>query len=472
MSYNRNCLVKSLVSNSEAGYTQPYGTYIAGMNEGCVIANSSFGATTGHTNGDIVSTVIVHSQTFHNCTFASAVELAISSWTKGGGYFSQKHNGVANSNKRVAWEGNRIMDSTIYNSASFSARLTPARSNVKLESLYWRGTVLSGNTLNTTVYVRKSSAGDGTAYNGNQPRLIVKANPVVGILSDTVLATASAAAGTWEQLSGTTAAVTENTRLEFYVDCDGTQGWINIDDVVIVNQTSGDFATWANGIPAIEGTADLSQFTDVPTSKVELSYTYKYNSPTDNRTGTRRQPAISDVHTGVVYGPSDTLTGTYDGSDRWTDPGDNNVRSGTTYKANSTTTNKTGRITVPIASEVKIGVAFETDAATTGTYNGSDRWTDPGDNNVRVGTAYKADSTTNNKTGRVTIPPAAKVLVTTFFDTDAATEGTFNGYTPAQIADAVWDEDLTTHTTADSAADVLKQANNNAGTAKTLILAE
>lgn len=33
-----------------------------------------------------------------------------------------------------------------------------------------------------------------TAYNGSQPRLVVKANPAAGILADTVIATASGAA--------------------------------------------------------------------------------------------------------------------------------------------------------------------------------------------------------------------------------------------------------------------------------------
>jgi hypothetical protein len=90
--------------------------------------------------------------------------------------------------------------------------------------------IASGGTLAASIYVRKSVAGDGAAYNGNQPRLIVRKNVSAGITVDTVLATASAAAGTWEQLSGTTAAVTDDAVLEFYVDCDGTTGWVNIDD--------------------------------------------------------------------------------------------------------------------------------------------------------------------------------------------------------------------------------------------------
>lgn len=64
----------------------------------------------------------------------------------------------------------------------------------------------------------------------------------------------------------------------------------------------------------------------------------------DATTGTYTGPATGDVKTGVTYGASLGLTGTYNGSDRWTDPGESNVRSGTAYKANSTTNNKIGNL--------------------------------------------------------------------------------------------------------------------------------
>ena len=72
--------------------------------------------------------------------------------------------------------------------------------------------------------------GDGAAYNGNQPRLIVRRNDAIGITSDTVLATYSAGTGSWNQLSGTTAAFSDDGVAEVIVDCDGTAGWTNIDD--------------------------------------------------------------------------------------------------------------------------------------------------------------------------------------------------------------------------------------------------
>jgi hypothetical protein len=87
--------------------------------------------------------------------------------------------------------------------------------------------VNNSGTVTVSVYTRKS-----TSYNGAEPRLIVRANPALGANfdSDTVLDTHTAAVDTWEQLSGTTASVTDDGLLEFIVDCDGTVGFVNVDD--------------------------------------------------------------------------------------------------------------------------------------------------------------------------------------------------------------------------------------------------
>lgn len=122
-------------------------------------------------------------------------------------------------------------DSTIYNTAAPSERLTPSgASGSKVQSGSRYVAVDDTGTKTISVYVRKSQAGDGAAYSGNQPRLIVKRNDAIGITADTVLDTMTAAVGSWEQLSGTTAAATDDGAFEVVVDCDGTSGWINVDD--------------------------------------------------------------------------------------------------------------------------------------------------------------------------------------------------------------------------------------------------
>ena len=91
------------------------------------------------------------------------------------------------------------------------------------------------------------------------------------------------------------------------------------------------------------------------------------------------------------------------------------VRSGTTYGASLGTTGTLivgagGSYSDPGIANVKIGTAYIYNSVSlTGTYDGSDRWTDPGVINVRAGTAYKANSTSNNKTGTVVLPPVGKV---------------------------------------------------------------
>lgn len=498
MNGNRRCRVKLASAKGEAGYTQVFSIHIPGNNPDSVVYDSVFGAASAPgaaTSGDIVTAGVGADLSFQNTQFLSPTEFSISTYGIGIGYRSEKHQGVAGSNKYVRFEGTMARDTTIYDTGGTSSlRVTPTQAATKIQTEpSWTTSVLSGATVTPSVRIRKSVVGDGTAYNGNQPRLMLRANPVGGIASDTVIATCAGAAGSWETVTGVTPAAAENTRFEFYVDCDGTTGWINVDNMTMAADNTSEFDIWANGTPYVIGALALTNFTDIDPAKVEDTYQWKYNSSVNNRTGTRVQPTVGTVQIGVTYGPSSSLTGTYDGSDRWTDPGVANVRLGTAYKANSTTNNrtgnvtepatgtvevgttygtslsltgtydgsnrwtdpgdsnvrygvtydanavaKTGRVVVPVAGRVHIGDTFETDSATTGTYDGSDRWTDPGDANVRDGVTYKANSATINKTGRVVSPATNTVLAGVGYDTDSATTGTMSSPSAATIASAVW----------------------------------
>jgi hypothetical protein len=90
--------------------------------------------------------------------------------------------------------------------------------------------VKSGNNCVVTVKIRRSIGADGAAYTGTAPRLMYAFNPVLGNITETVGYTSVAAAGTWETLTYTTTTFSNDGVAEFYVDCDGTAGWINIDD--------------------------------------------------------------------------------------------------------------------------------------------------------------------------------------------------------------------------------------------------
>lgn len=102
----------------------------------------------------------------------------------------------------------------------------------------------------------------------------------------------------------------------------------------------------------------------------------------DATTGTCNVPVAGDVRNGTAV---DATTGTA------YIPSAANTRFGINVDAT------TGTCKVPTAANTKIGVAV--DVSDTGTYDGSDRWTDPGAANVKAPVGYKANSLTNNKTG-------------------------------------------------------------------------
>jgi hypothetical protein len=163
---------------------------------------------------------------FHNTKFSSATEVGSqTNMAVGSSARSQRHDQTAALHRSWFVYGTIDIDTTTFRTASPSEKLTPNNASSKLESGAKRAAVASGSTLTPTVYVNKSAS-----YNGNQPRLLVRRNVAAGITADTVLATASGGTASWLTLTGTTAAVTDDAVLEFYVDCDGTAGTVSIDD--------------------------------------------------------------------------------------------------------------------------------------------------------------------------------------------------------------------------------------------------
>ncbi len=229
--------INQLTAAGETGFNQALGAWLSAAACGIVIRNGDFGTATGifvgHTTGDIGSPsgYITGYVRLENCKLSSTNET--SGLTSAGHEFivtSQRHDQTNGDHRFWRRSGAGRTDATIYNTAAPSERLTPAISTVKLSSGSRLAAVDNSGTRTVSVWVRKSQAGDGAAYNGNQPRLIVKRNDALGITSDTVLDTMTASAGTWEQLTGTTAAASDDGAFEFVVDCDGTAGWINVDD--------------------------------------------------------------------------------------------------------------------------------------------------------------------------------------------------------------------------------------------------
>ena len=85
--------------------------------------------------------------------------------------------------------------------------------------------VLSGQTVTVSVKVQKSAG-----YNGStEPQLVLLANPQIGIASDAVIDTLSIGSGSFETLTGVTAAASADGVMEFIVRCYGTAGSIYVD---------------------------------------------------------------------------------------------------------------------------------------------------------------------------------------------------------------------------------------------------
>jgi hypothetical protein len=85
--------------------------------------------------------------------------------------------------------------------------------------------VLSGQTVTVSVKVQKSAG-----YNGStEPQLVLLTNPQIGIAVDAVIDTLSVGAGSWETLTGTTAAAAADGVMEFVVRSYGTAGSVYLD---------------------------------------------------------------------------------------------------------------------------------------------------------------------------------------------------------------------------------------------------
>jgi len=196
----------------------------------------TFSSGTAHTTADIAGTLTAAGHfldfTFVNTVLGAATEIAASVLAGAFGnsaFRYQRKDGTTNTHETVYPRlGTVAYETSTFRTAAPSERLTPsgATSTFRLRSAIKRAPIAITKALTVTVHVRK----DGS-YTGSAPRLIARANPALGYDSDTVLDTLSVGAGVWEQLTGTTTPVAEETGvMEFYVDCDGSAGNVFVDD--------------------------------------------------------------------------------------------------------------------------------------------------------------------------------------------------------------------------------------------------
>jgi len=203
----------------------------------------SFGTPSVHTLGDIRFNADVNQVVdlvCNNCNFASSIEVSQPAFMSDGSRVAiQRANKVNGAHRTYSKFGLLTLDTTIFRSGTKSTRMTPTSSTFSQK--FGRKTIPVRASAQPTisVFVRKSAVGDGSSYNGNQPRLWLKNNPALAnfeTYDDIILATASSVNGTWEQLSSVLPVVPyEDSAFEVYLDCNGTTGWVNIDDWKITN---------------------------------------------------------------------------------------------------------------------------------------------------------------------------------------------------------------------------------------------
>lgn len=198
-----------------------------------IFENVTFGVVSGirvaHSSADLdFGTTSFHSSeiVLNNVLLASGTPIANQSSLDGGVIRYQRVQQVLGVHKAVyPSSGTVSLDTVLFRTATPSMKLEPTAANIRLESGPAKKPAALGATVAISVYVQKN-----VAYAGNAPRLMLRANPSLGVDDDTVIATHSALAGVWQQLSGTTPAAEDAGAFEFYVDCDGTAGQVNVDD--------------------------------------------------------------------------------------------------------------------------------------------------------------------------------------------------------------------------------------------------
>lgn len=231
--------LKNVTSNGDTTFSTTNGISINKPFKGSInIGDFSTvsGIKTAHTNDiNIASSLSKVDFKLNNVKLGASIELLSQTNMNDSSDFvsSQKNDQTKGQHKTWKKYGTITIETTagLYRTASPSVRLTPNSASYKLESGSFKVNVADGQTCTPSVYVRESVVGDGTDYNGNRIRLIQKRNDAIGVTADTVLATATVASeGSFEELTAATAAVTDDGVVEFVIDCDGTTGWINIDD--------------------------------------------------------------------------------------------------------------------------------------------------------------------------------------------------------------------------------------------------
>lgn len=280
MLYQRNIGLKiigaTLAGDSSFASATGAQLYTGNSSDEVIFENCTFGVASGiyvaHSTRDIIFANDSYGRVvLRGCTLASTTEVSsLTSLANSDAYIaSAKHDNTTGLHKWFMKDGNAVLDTTIYNTASPSLRLTPnilSGTDPDMKSFYgpaeiggngrFSVAVASGQTVTVSCYVRGSSVGDGVVYNGQYPKLYVERNYVAGIGTTELDQATASCIGAWEKIEGTTATVTDDCILHFYVNCGGagySTGWVNVDDwsATVTDRKGNKY--WFDGAPSPVG---------------------------------------------------------------------------------------------------------------------------------------------------------------------------------------------------------------------------
>jgi hypothetical protein len=151
-------------------------------------------------------------------------------WRSNNWLHSTDHDQVVGAFKSWVTLGTIERDTVTFNGASPSEKLTPKDATYRMESSQHCTTVRSGHSITAWSTVYESASWNG----GSAPRLILKANPAIGISSDAVIASSCTntpcSVSKWLQYTGSTAVASSDGVMCFVIDTLGTVGTVNVDD--------------------------------------------------------------------------------------------------------------------------------------------------------------------------------------------------------------------------------------------------
>lgn len=228
--------------SGDTSFTSTHG--ITGGSTGAIRAafvDCTFGVVSGirtaHTVGDIGGAQ--HYQlTLWNTILASATEVITPASMLGETSYikSSNHDQVPGQLRNWYKYGRIESDIVLFSTVAPSLRFIPTDASNKLSYVVAIGAISTGSSVTISAKIRQSVLGDSAAYNGTAPRLIIRRNDQLGVTSDTVIATATAASmGNWETVTGTIPTPVNNGVYEILVDVNGTTGWVNVDEIVVPN---------------------------------------------------------------------------------------------------------------------------------------------------------------------------------------------------------------------------------------------